>query len=210
MAPKKLEYVCYSTRSLYKNIWWREAGAKSLLNQEKHQKMVFLSFFFCIFLPDKLPNSKKTPENVVFEILGYIQNISFYFQAFLFIIFHYFFNPLKFAFLGPRGTPMATPSPPQGQGCNFMFESHYRIACNLTNTLKTFFSNFTPKLVKKPHFLPFFCYFLPFDWTKLYIWHQKNLQMFVTVPGHCIRTFGGERLRPNIFSTKKNNKKRCF
>ena len=76
MAPKKLVDVCYSTWSLYRNVWWREAGAKLLLNQEKQQKTVFFSFF-CIFLPDKLPNSQKNPENVVFEILAYIYTLGY-------------------------------------------------------------------------------------------------------------------------------------
>ena len=68
---KKLGYVCYGTPSPNQNIWWREAGAKPFFQWKKHKNSVFEPFF-AFLLPDKLPNSKKTPENVVFEILGYI------------------------------------------------------------------------------------------------------------------------------------------
>ena len=91
-----------------------------------------------------------------------------------------------------------------------MFKSRYPIVCNLTNNLKTIFSNFTPKMVKKPHFLPFFCHFLPFYWTKLYIWHPKTQIYLLQVPGHYKKTFGGERLGPNLFSTKKTPKNGVF
>ena len=38
----------------------------------------------------------------------------------------------------------------------------------------------------------------------------KNSNMFVIVPRNYIRTFGGERLGPNLFSTKKTPKNGVF
>ena len=142
-----------------------------------------------------------------------IYRISVFTFGQFFSLFFCFFNclkgPFNFAFKA-TGAPLWPPLVPHRVRYLILYSNHVtQLFATLQTLEKQFFRSLPPNGQKTSFsaiFLPFFAFLL----DKTVHMAPKNSNMCVTVPGHYIRTFGGERLGPNLFLIKKTPKNDVF